>query len=155
MKLSEKYKGIRSSLPKSTDRRFCISLCFFKNESDENNSDVCQFNLKNFIKAHDPQLYAFLVDAMDDVKIANIRIYMGDPDEELEDAIEKYRAKTNEETIGYVLFNRTAKLKPDDNLPQSDEERDMLAGEFKPTPKLEQLFKYIETNYIVSSQLKD
>lgn len=155
MEYLNKYKGIRTTLPVEGDRLFRIALCFMKKDEETNKVDSAGFSLKKFIETHDAGLLRLLQAAYSDLKVANIRVYMGEPEEEMESGIKLVEKKSRGmyKFTGYLIFNRSAAPGPDDPMPESKEEWYEKAGEFKMTRQVRELFRYMDEEYFLFSKL--
>lgn len=155
MEYLNKYKGIRTVLPVEGERLFRITLCFIRQDEEINRMDSAGFSLKKFIETHDAGLLRLLQAAYSDLKAANVQVYMGDPEEEMELKIKSVEKKSKGmyQFIGYLIFNRSATLGPDDPLPKNKEEWFIKAGEFVVTRQIQELLKYLDEEYIVFSKL--
>lgn len=155
MEYLNKYKGIRTILPTGSERLFRITLCFIRQDEEKNRIDSAGFSLKKFIETHDAGLLRLLQAAYSDLKAANVQVYMGDPEEEMESKIKHVEKKSKGmyQFIGYLIFNRSAALGPDDPLPKNKEEWFEKAGEFVQTRQIQELFKYLDEEYLVYTKL--
>ena len=146
----EKYEGLRTALPDEIKRLFRITLCFFKDEEKKQEKVDENFSLKKYIEDNDPALLRLLQSSYTDLKNGNVKIYLGDPDEELEETIDRLEKKAGKKLsiTGYLIFNRSAKLGPNDSLPETEEEWNKKAGEFKRTRQIDELFEYMDEKYL-------
>ncbi len=155
MEYLNKYKGIRTALPLEDERLFRITLCFIRQDDETNKIDSAGFSLKKFIETHDAGLLRLLQAAYSDLKAANVQVYMGDPEEEMESKIKQVEKKSKGmyQFIGYLIFNRSAALGPDDPLPKNKEEWIEKAGKFIATRQVQELFKYLDEEYMIFTKL--
>jgi hypothetical protein len=149
----EHYKGVRNSMPEEGQRRFVITLSFFCGEGEARSAMTGAGGLSRWIESYDPELMGLIRAARPEMEEAKLRVYLGDPEEELEEALKGAEGQIGE-WVGCLVLNRSAKLGSRDNLPQGDAEGDRLAGEFAPAAGVRRLLEYIETTYMDCAQLQ-
>ncbi|HWU44494.1 MAG TPA: hypothetical protein VN132_13680 [Bdellovibrio sp.] len=154
-----KYRGAAQGLPRRGAKRFFISLSFFLPKSDvlfqnENFLSSSSEEIKtSYIEASrraDPELASLVKNVRADDSL--VSVHWGDPDESLEFFLEEQELELEKlglDYIGYVSINRTAKLKDDDSLPQTEEEWNRLTPDIKMTYAMSALFDHLKKHYFI------
>jgi hypothetical protein len=137
-------------MPTTQTGSFFITLCFFCNEVDT--YPMLYLNLAKWLERFDPDLLQLIRKAKKDFEKCHLSIFTGDPEEELEEALEAVTDRLPHWT-GYLNINRSFRLRQDDPLPEDNEDYDPLVGELAPTERIRDLLKYIEKKYFYYGEL--
>jgi hypothetical protein len=155
-------KGIRNEI---TSTRFRLTIAFLKPADGQVDES------KKFVSRFDDQLSKLLGTANEEIKKSNTKIFLGDPDEDMEAALGEYIPPSNQ-TFDYEGFLVISTM--DNSLPDSSEYDELdevsrqimdskakefiapqlvFSPDFSNAPQFKVLLGYIEENYILYTDL--